>query len=59
MTDELAKQWMEWVSMGSEFYNAEIGKALEANDPVARNFFERAKRIDPEFARRYYPGFLE
>lgn len=59
MTDELAKQWMDWVSMGSDFYEAQIGKALEVSNPVAQDFLERAKRLDLDFVRRYYPGFLE
>ena len=60
MTDELARQWIEWVKMGIETdYEAQIGKALEANDPVALDFLQRAKRLDPGFVTRYYPGFLE
>ena len=59
MTDQLARQWIEWVRMGSKFYEAEIGRALERNDVNANDFLERAKRLDPGFVRRYYPGFLE
>ena len=51
ISDELAKQWIEWVKMGSDFYEAQIGKALEGDDPVARDFIQRAKRLDLVFVR--------
>jgi len=61
MTDELAKQWMEWVKikMDDDFYNTQIGKALEGGEPTALDFLKRAARIDPDFVERYYPGFTE
>jgi hypothetical protein len=62
MTDELARQWIEWIKMDNDdgdFYETQVGKALEADDPVARDFLQRAKRLDPGFVSSYYPGFLE
>ena len=57
MTDELAKQWMEWIKDGSKFYLTQVGKGLEDENMVAWDFLGRAQRLDPEFVERYFVGY--
>lgn len=57
VSEKLAKRWITTVSLGNDVYLMEIGKALEANDPVAMDFLNKAGRIDPKFVERYFPGF--
>lgn len=50
--------WVELVRSDNPGYRQEIGKALEAGDPVAREFIRQAQRVDPEFVQEYYPGYV-
>lgn len=59
LTDEIVADWIKRVKKGDDYYAMQIGKALEGDDPTARDFIKRASRIDPVFVKVHFPNFQE